>query len=74
MKKNKNNALTFGQFVDAQKVANYLISNRMPFYFSATRAETPGYNIIFTWDSDLGWAENFCATHSITHQMCYIEQ
>ena len=71
--KNKNNTITLGLFADAQKVANYLISNRMPFYFSATRAEAPGYNIIFTWDSDLESAQKFCTSHDITHQLTYLE-
>ena len=67
-----HNALTFGYFTDAQKVANYLICNQMPFYFTATRTEAPGFNIIYTWDSDLEWSKNFCQAHAITCQACYI--
>lgn len=69
----KNNTLTFGLHAEAQQVASYLISNRMPFYFSATRNEAPGYNIIFIWDTDMECAQTFCSTHSITHQLCYLD-
>lgn len=70
----KHNTLTFGLFTDAQKVTNYLVSNRMPYYFTATRTEAPGFNIIFIWDTDLECAQRFCSTHSITAQSCYLEQ
>jgi hypothetical protein len=63
----KNNTLTFGLFGDAQRVANYLIANRMSFRFSAMRTDRPGYNVIFLWDADIDCARRFCETHAIAH-------
>ncbi len=69
----KNNTLTFGLFTDAQRVANFLIANRMSFTFSAMRTEL-GYHLIFVWDIDLHYAQGFCHTHAIACISRYLEQ
>jgi hypothetical protein len=69
----KNNTLTFGLFADAQRVASFLIANRMSFAFSAMRTEL-GYHLIFVWDTDLDCAQSFCHTHAIACASRYLEQ